>query len=124
MYNIETGQRVLKCKANNACMFAKTLYNVILQLLNESEIQMSNTTVKTVKVAVQKFPKIRKVDVVKSIIADAKATNKSIEDVLSLVMQTVGFKRQLARVYVLGHWDGVEAKKSYAVMRLEDCRSL
>ncbi len=88
---------------------------------------MSNTTVKTVKtvrVAIERFPKIRKVDVVKSIIADSKAIGRDVEDVLSLVMQTVGFKRQLARVYVLGHWDGVEAKKSFAMVRLEDCKTI
>jgi hypothetical protein len=78
-------------------------------------IEMSKVTVK--------FPKIKKVDVAKSIIADAKSRNLGVDDILHLVMQTLSFKRSLARVY-LTHYDSVEAKRSYALIVLSDIKTI
>ncbi len=70
-----------------------------------------------------KFAKVKKVDVAKSIMADAKSRNQSKDDIIHVIMQTLSFKRSLARVY-LDHFDRVEAKRSYALIVLSDIKTI
>jgi hypothetical protein len=70
-----------------------------------------------------KFPKIKKVDVCKSLIADAKSRDQTADDILHLVMQTLSFKRSLAKVY-LTHYDSVQPKRTNALIVLSDIKTI
>lgn len=46
---------------------------------------------------------------VREMIADAKARGVNVQELIGAVMERLGFGRQLARTYLLGNWDRVEA---------------
>lgn len=46
---------------------------------------------------------------VREMIAQAKAKGVDVQELISAVMERLGFGRQLARTYLLGNWDKVEA---------------
>jgi len=52
---------------------------------------------------------MKKSELVRAAIADAKAKKLSQEDVITAIREATGFGRRLARAYVLNNWDKVEA---------------
>jgi hypothetical protein len=54
---------------------------------------------------------MKKSELVRQAIADAKSKQLSQEDVINAVREATGFGRRLARAYVLNNWDKVAAPK-------------
>ena len=52
---------------------------------------------------------MKKSAVVRNMIAQAKAQNLTAQEIISAVMNDLGFQRQLARTYVTNNWDKVIA---------------
>lgn len=54
---------------------------------------------------------MKKSELVRAAIADAKSKKLSQEDVITAIREATGFGRRLARAYVLNNWDKVAAPK-------------
>ncbi len=52
---------------------------------------------------------MKKSTLVRNMIAQAKAQNLTAQEIISAVMNDLGFQRQLARTYVINNWDKVVA---------------
>lgn len=55
---------------------------------------------------------MKKSELVRQAIADAKSKKLTQEDVITAIREATGFGRRLARAYVLNNWDKVEAPKA------------
>ena len=64
---------------------------------------------------------MKKSELVRSMIAQAKASGLTADDVISAVMADIGFQRQLARAYVNNNWGKVavveKAKKALSMTK-------
>jgi ribosomal protein S21 len=58
---------------------------------------------------------MKKSQIVRNMIAAAKAQGVSAEDIIAAVMADTGFKRQLARAYILNNWEKVDTVEVEAV---------
>ena len=52
---------------------------------------------------------MKKSALVRNMIAQAKAQNLTAQEIISAVMNDLGFQRQLARTYITNNWDKVAA---------------
>lgn len=53
---------------------------------------------------------MKKSELVRKMISDAKAAGLTADDVIAAVMNDIGFQRQLARAYVNNNWPKVEVE--------------
>lgn len=64
---------------------------------------------------------MKKAELVRSMIAQAKTNGLTAEDVIAAVMADIGFQRQLARAYVNNNWGKVaiveKAKKALSMTK-------
>lgn len=61
---------------------------------------------------------------VREMIAQAKAKGVDVQELISAVMERLGFGRQLARTYLLGNWDRVEAAAPVETARAKRALSM
>ena len=52
---------------------------------------------------------MKKSEIVRNMIAEAKTQGLTAQDIITAVMNDLGFKRQLARAYINNNWDKVNA---------------